>query len=429
MELGQTQSPIDLIPGSAGEVRATAEAWKARGVAATQVRDGLTKLDDGGTSKGEAYDAYLERFDRQLLHWKNAGDWLQAGAGALFTWADALEWAQDEAARAITLWNEAEQQAAAALVAHRAQMRELRVGQGLRQPEVDVPFVDPSGPAHEEAREVLFNARATLEVCARDCATRLDEAADAARMPLTDAEAAIASQNAVTEVLFNIAVVQPFQATMNMLAVSAQTLWEHPDIILELLGGAATFIGGAALAVGGGGLTVTGVGALAGAPALAAAGVGVAGVGAGLIGDATGRWFRESDGVTDRRPGVDLGNGRDYEGKFAKGQSDKPWVDKEKVGLDKHADENHVEVIRSKAKVDYEGSPQNGRSYDGYVKNNDGPNTYTGIEVKSGNAIDRYGPNSTQWQFDEAVRNGTPAHGKLNDEDIIVTRVETEVVP
>lgn len=134
MELGQTQSPIDLIPCSAGEVRATAEAWKARSVAATQVRDDLTKLDDGGTWKGEAYDAYLERFDRQLLHWKNAGDWLQAGARALFTWADALEWAQDEAARAITLWNEAEQQAAAALVAHRVQMRELRVGQGLRHP-------------------------------------------------------------------------------------------------------------------------------------------------------------------------------------------------------------------------------------------------------------------------------------------------------
>ncbi|PJI51824.1 hypothetical protein CTI14_53030, partial [Methylobacterium radiotolerans] len=81
-------------------------------------------------------------------------------------------------------------------------------------------------------------------------------------MPLTEAEAATAAQHAVTEAVFTLAVVQPFQATMDMLAVSAQTLWEHPDIILELLGGAATFIGGAALAVGGGGLTITGAGAL-----------------------------------------------------------------------------------------------------------------------------------------------------------------------
>ena len=430
MELGQTQSPIDLIPGSAGAVRATAEAWKARGVAATQVRDGLTKLDDGGTWKGEAYDAYLERFDRQLLHWKNAGDWLQAGAGALFTWADALEWAQDEAARAITLWNEAEQQAAAALVAHRAKVRELRVGQGLRHPEIDVPFVDPSGPAHEEAREVLFNARATLEVYARDCATRLDEAADAARMPLTDAEAAIASQNAVTEVLFNIAVVQPFQATMNMLAVSAQTLWEHPDIILELLGGAATFIGGAALAVGGGGLTLTGVGAVAGAPALAYGGIVVAGAGAGLIGDAAGRWFQESHGVADRRKGVDRGDGRDYEGKFANGQENRVWDDKEAIGLDQYAEREGAEVIRSKAKVNFDGAPQAGRSYDGYVKNDDGPNTYTGIEVKSGSAIDAYNrPGNTQSQFDAAIDGGMVARGNLNGEEIIVTRVEVEIVP
>jgi len=244
MELGQTQSPTDLIPGSVSDVRATAEAWKTRSTAATQVRDDLSRLDDDGTWKGDAYDAYLERFDRQLLHWKHAGEGLRAGANALFTWADALDWAQEEADRAITLWNEAEQQATAALATHRASMRELRVGQGLRHPEIDVPFVDPSGPAHDEAREVLFNARMTLEVFARDCATRLDEAAAAARMPLTDAEAADAAQRAITTVAVDVAVVRPFQATLDMLATSAQTLWEHPDIILELLGGVALVVGG-----------------------------------------------------------------------------------------------------------------------------------------------------------------------------------------
>ena len=177
-----------------------------------------------------------------------------------------MQWAQDEADRAITLWNDAEQQAAAALTAHRAHVRDLRVGQGLRHPEADVPFVDPSGPGHNEAREVLFNARMTLEVYARDCAIRLDEAADAARMPLTDAEAATQTQHVMTEAIFTLAVAQPFQATMDMLAISAQTLWEHPDIILELLGGAATFLGGAAVAAGGGAISVTGVGALAGLP-------------------------------------------------------------------------------------------------------------------------------------------------------------------
>lgn len=428
MELGQTQSATDLVPGSVSDVRAAAEAWKARSTEATRVRDDLATLDDEGTWKGAAYDAYLDRFERQLLHWKNAGTSLRAGASALFTWADALQWAQDEADRAITLWTDAEQQAAAALTAHRTHVRELRVGQGLRHPDADVPFVDPSGPAHDEAREVLSNARMTLEVYARDCAIRLDEAADAARMPLTDAEAATQTQHAMTEVIFTLAVVRPFQATMDMLAISAQTLWEHPDIILELLGGAATFLGGAALAAGGGAITVTGVGALAGSPALVVAGVGVAGAGATMMGDAAGRWFNESHGVSDRIKGFDLGEGRDYLGHFAKGQYDPLWVDKEKIGLEKYADRNDVEVIRTKAKVDYEGSPQNGRTYDGLVKNSDGENTYTGIEVKSGTAIDRYGPGNKQWEFDEAVNAGTPARGKLDGEDIVVTRVRTEEV-
>ncbi|CAI7669330.1 unnamed protein product, partial [Penicillium discolor] len=342
MELGQTRSAAALIPGSPGEVRQAAEAWKAHSVAAARVHDQLAALDDEGTWTGAAYDAYLARFDRQLLHWSNAGDGLR---------------------------------------------------EGLRHPEVEVPFVDPSGLAHEQAREVLFNARATLEVFARDCTVRLNQAAETARMPLTEAEAATAAQHAVTEAVFTLAVVQPFHATMDMLAVAAQTLWEHPDIILELLGGAATFIGGATLAVGGGGLTVTGVGAIAGAPAIAAAGVGVAGAGAGLVGDAAGRWFRETDRTADSRKGVDRGDGRDYEGKYANGQENKPWVDKEKIGLDKFAAEEQVEVIRTKAKV------KSGGAYDAYFRRG-----------------------STQRQFDAQVNDGAVARGQLNGESIEISR-------
>jgi hypothetical protein len=429
MELGQTQSATDLVPGSVSEVRASADEWKARSTAANDVRDALAALDDDGTWKGDAYDAYLERFERQLLHWKNADESLLAGASALHTWADALQWAQDEAARAITLWEQAEEQAAQALIAHREYIRELRVGQGLRHPDVDVPFVDPSGPAHDEAREVLFNARATLEVYARDCAIRLDDAAAAAAMPLTDAEAATHAQHIVTGALLEIAVVKPFQATMDLLAVSAQTLWEHPDIILELLGGAAMVVGGAGLALGGGAITVTGVGALAGSPALVAAGVGVAGAGAGLMGHAADRWFNESHGVSERIKGLDRGDGRDYQGHFAKGQNEKPWVDKEKVGLDEYAEEQGVEVIRTKVKVDYDGSPQNGRYYDGLERNSDG--TYTAIEVKSGPSArsDYNSATSTQRQFDDSVNAGTPAHGRLDGESIVITHVEVSYVP
>jgi hypothetical protein len=59
-----------------------------------------------------------------------------SAANALGNYANALEWAQAEAARAIELWNAAEAQAAAALVQHEEYVRGLRRGQGLRHVEV-----------------------------------------------------------------------------------------------------------------------------------------------------------------------------------------------------------------------------------------------------------------------------------------------------
>jgi len=120
--------------------------------------------------------------------------------------------------------------------------------------------------------------------------------------------------------------------------------------------------------------------------------------------------------------------GRDRGGRY-NGDGNRPWDDKEQVGLDRYAERNGVEVIRTKAKVDYDASPQDGRTYDGLVKNGDGPNTYTGVEVKSGRAIDRYGPSNTQFQFDEAVNAGTPAQGKMDGVEFFVTRVRVEEVP
>lgn len=428
IELGQTRSATALIPGSPGEVRQTAEGWKAHGVAAARVHDQLASLADEGTWTGEAYDAYLTRFDRQLLHWSNAGDGLREGAHALFTWADALEWAQEEAARAITLWDEAEQQAATALAAHRAYVRELRVGQGLRHPEVEVPFVDPSGPAHEQARAVLFNARATLDVFARDCAVRLDQAAEAARMPLTEAEAATAAQHAVTEAVFTLAVVQPFQATMDMLAASARTLWEHPDIILELLGGAALVIGGGAMMGGGGAVAVTGVGTVPGG-GLAWAGARVAAAGLTAAGHAAGRWANESAQNAPERPAPHpTHGGRNVLGQY-NGDGQRPWVDTEKIGLDRVAEDTGKDVIRNKIRATIQGYHHNpqatsdqARYYDGFIENADG--TYTGIEIRGGTGS----RDAAQRGFDATVSPERPATATLNGERITITRVILETV-
>ncbi len=131
-----------------------------------------------------------------------------------------------------------------------------------------------------------------------------------------------------------------------------------------------------------------------------------------------------SRGGDDSGRGVDRGDGRDHLGHYANGQENKPWVDKEKLGLEKYGEAKGVDVITTQVKVDYDGSPQDGRKYDGLVKNDHGPNTYDGIEIKSGDAITGYlRPGNTQLQFDNAVNAGTPAAGTLDGQNILVTRV------
>lgn len=428
MELGQTPSAVDLVPGSVAGVRAVAEEWKARSVAAARVRDDLRSVDDGGTWKGAAYEAYVERFERQRLHWRDADDGLRAGAVALFTWADALEWAQEEAARAITLWDEAERQAVAAAVAHEAYVRELRVGLGLRGAEVDVPFVDPSGPAHDAAREVLFNARMTLDVYARDCAARLEEAAGAARMPLTEEEAGEETRRRITLAAVDMAVVHPFRATMDALSVAAQTLWENPDLILEMLGGTAAVVGGGAMMGGGGALAITGVGAAPGG-GLAWAGAGVAAAGFAVAGLAATRWANEAAGNAAERHAPHPDHpGRDVLGQF-NGDGQRPWVDSEKIGLDQVAEQRGVDVIRDKLRAIIEGYRKPGatadqhRYYDGLYENPDG--TYTAIEVKSGGAR----RDTAQQGFDATVSPDRPATAVLNGEKIQIVRVVLKEVP
>lgn len=87
-------------------------------------------------------------------------------------------------------------------------------------------------------------------------------------------------------------------------------------------------------------------------------------------------------------------------------------------------------VVPAESSADSTTQPQSGRTYSGLVKNGDGPNTYTGIVILFGAAVDDYcSPESIRRQFDEGVNAGAPAHGELDGEDILVTRVQVEIMP
>lgn len=431
MELGQTQNAVDLIPGSPSNARDGAAKWRDTATRAGDTRAAFAKLDDDGSWSGAAYDKYVERFEQQLSYWQTTSDTFTAAANALDNYAGALEWAQGEAALAIELWNAAEAESAAALAEHKEYVSSLRQGTGIRHVEVDVPFVDPSGPAHREAQAVLANARYQLDVLATGYANTIGEAGEAAPLPLTPEQAQQAATDAVVRTVIEVAVVQPFLSSLNFLGGIAQTLWEHPDLVLELLGGIIGIVGGGALIVGGGGLEVVTVGAgtPVAVPAIAGGVVAAAG-GATLLNDSLNRMFNEAK-TTGRQPGVDRGDGRDDGGHWTSRDPDAPIPDyalKEKQGVDQVAEELDVNVIRDRVNVDYPGSPQSGRYYDGLYRNPDG--TYTGVEVKSGGSnLDYQRPGNVQRQFDSQVSPDNPAVGYLNGEEVKVIEVIVVHIP
>ena len=371
---------------------------------------------------------YVVRFDEQLLYWRSTSDTFTAAADALDGYANALEWAQGEAAAAIRLWNQAEAQSAAAWAEHNTQVRALQRGAGARHFRIDIPFDDPVGPAFHDAQQVLANARYQLDVLATGYANTIGEASNAAPLPLTPEQTQQAASDAIVRTVIDVAVVKPFHATLNFLGNVAQNLWEHPDIVLEMLAGILGIAAGGATIIGGGGLELASVGTATpvAVPAVIA-GAGIAAGGAALLGDSMNRLFNEAN--TERHPGVNRGDGRDDLGQFAPRDPDAPIPDyalKEQQGLDQVAKNQNVDVLRDRVHVDYAGSPQNGRYYDGLYRNPDG--TYTGIEVKSGGAFDDYWrPGNTQRQFDAQVSPDNPAIGMLNGEEIKI--VDVKVIP
>lgn len=210
-------------------------------------------------------------------------------------------------------------------------------------------------------------------------------------------------------------------------------LINHPDILLELLGGVALVVGGGTMIGGGGALALTGVGAAPGG-GLAWAGVGVAGAGLAAAGHASSRWMNEATGddavrIVERPPPHPEHGGRDVLGHY-NGDGQRPWVDTEKIGLDEVADDVGTDVIRDKVRATIEGyhhrpgmTSDQHRYFDGLYSNGDG--TWTAIEVKGGTGS----RDAAQEGFDAMVSPERPAIATLNGQPIRIVDVILKHVP
>lgn len=435
-ELGTTNDPVALIPGSYAAAHTVASAWRSRSEAATALRDGLRGLEVDSAWTGYPYEKYLERAEYVRSSWQRCGEYLMSGAAALSAYGDALRWAQDEAARAIDLWERAEAATIASRQEHQVKVRELERDLHLRHVELDVPFVDGGADLRAQAVDVLTNARGVLDRYAVDAANAIHAAADAA--PLQTPKQAEGATNwavvrAIGSIMFETAVLNPAIEQLNFIASMGNALINHPDILLELLGGVALVVGGGTMIGGGGALAITGVGAAPGG-GLAWAGAGVVGAGVAAAGHAGIRWMNEAAGddaasVARRPPPHPEYGGRDIKGHW-NGDGQRPWVDTEKIGLDEVADDVGTDVIRDKVRATIEGyhhrpgmASDQHRYFDGLYSNGDG--TWTAIEVKGGTGS----RDAAQEGFDAMVSRERPAIATLNGQPIRIVDVILKHVP
>ncbi|MFJ7289688.1 hypothetical protein ACIQUC_15360 [Curtobacterium sp. NPDC098951] len=227
----------------------------------------------------------------------------------------------------------------------------------------------------------------------------------------------------------------------NIFASLGNAMTNHPDEVLELLGGIAMMAGGSAMEVGGGALDLTGVGAIGGVPlniagaGVIAAGAGMAATGGGQLGihamtDDRNTPYRtdhasEAEKARRAKEPHDKHGGRSKDGKYRSQDNSKARVDaaeKEAQGIKQVEKRLGTEVDTTKVKARVDGV-SNGRVYDGLAKKPDG--TYVGIEIKSGAAS----RNAEQRAFDGAVSPSNPAIATLNGRIIKITEVIEQKVP
>jgi len=372
-ELGQTSDPVDLIPGSVSGLDEFVWQWRERARTAGEIAAQLTKLPAPEGWEGAAAEGIAARLPDVSSQWQQLAESLNTAADALDEYATVLGWAQQKAGDAIAMWQAAQAQTAEGIESYRQAERQAGAT-GI------VPFYTDAGAAtRNDAQSLLAYARSEVRDAGETAAHALTAITPPEALTWEGAGAlflgALVVQGQIHwDTLANL---------VNGTASVGNAILRNPDALLALLGGGAMMISGGAAALGGGGLAATGVGSVPGGAAVAG-GIAVAGSGGALAAAGASKLAGEAMGgagvmLMEKQHGVDRGDGRDDYGQFAHGQTNKPWVDKEKIGLDEVEEELKVPVERQRARSSIEGSTQQ-RYFDGYVKNDDG--TYTAIEVK-----------------------------------------------
>ncbi|WJS90912.1 putative T7SS-secreted protein [Microbacterium testaceum] len=410
-ELGQTTDALVLIPGSVAALTDAAVNWRSRAETARMAAEELGQVSPPESWAGEAADLFASRLSAVTSAWLKNAQMMMTSADALENYATMLGWAQGKAGDAIDMWETARVRTVESL-APKPRSNQF-YGSNVT---IEPPPADAGASLRAEAIALLTYARQEVSSAGAQAADTIRAAADIA--PPAPDPWQVAS--AMTQMVVQLAITTQVDTLTNLVngtASVANALIEHPETILEILGGIGLMAGGGALAVGGLPVAATGVGIVPGGAAVGA-GITAAVAGAAATGMGIMNVAQHATGDSAVRPLP----GRDAKGRFTSDQEVKPWVDKEKQGIDEIQEEFGVEVKTERTAARIEGSDHT-RYFDGFFRNDDG--TYTAIEVKSGGATRTAG----QREFDGLVSEANPAIVKVDGEIIRVTSVYLKRVP
>jgi hypothetical protein len=176
-ELGETNDPRELVPGDANQIRASTVHLTVYGDTMIRIGQGFQRLDSGGWT-GPAADAFHKRAETEPGRWLTAGDAFGSAAEAINRYSDTLDWAQDQAWQAISLWNKAEETTRAAQAQHDQQTKaaQQQAGADGQPAPPEAPFTDPGEADRARARGMLDTARANLVTAGDQAVAQVDRA-------------------------------------------------------------------------------------------------------------------------------------------------------------------------------------------------------------------------------------------------------------
>ncbi|MFG2899254.1 putative T7SS-secreted protein [Streptomyces zaomyceticus] len=158
-QLGQTEEANELIHGKPEKIAEAVKNLRDFRRAFDLVGSGMRKLDSGHW-KGEAADAFREKFSTLPTDWLHAADAMENAAKALETYSKAVVSAQGKAHEAIALYKEGDGDSKAAVDTYNKKVDAYNAARTGDSPLPDPgAFTDPGKAKRQRAHEILNDAR------------------------------------------------------------------------------------------------------------------------------------------------------------------------------------------------------------------------------------------------------------------------------